>query len=299
MGTGISPDNCKFLTIEKRNAITVYQMRFPSVGAIQMFLRDDPPINTMIFVDPKSATADERFAGPALDKAIDYCVSGYEEGYDQFMEFSKQLEAVNTRYVRERHVEKAFVGQRPNVPAYIAGAPKTMYRSARAEEKKTINIFMNVTYPASTSPQQILHRGIISLNLIKVLEMNGYIVNFRLFESSMMREEVFICEVVLKRPGDKLDSRKCYYPMCGKGFVRRIMARLKESMPFKYNWGMSYGNVLRPDLAKNLMGITNKDIYIGAPADMNIRGVDLYEDADRFLETLGIADKIAIPKYRK
>ena len=113
----------------------------------------------------------------------------------------------------------------------------------------------------------------------------------------MVREEVFICEVVLKKPGDKLDYRRCYYPMCGKGFVRRVLARIKESMPFTANWGFSYGTVLNEEKARTLMNISDNDIYIGSPTDMNIKGHNLYEDTDAFLAKLGLGDKIVIPSY--
>lgn len=296
---GVTPSDCRYLSIEKiENATIVYKMHFNSVGEVQLFLRDDPPRNVAIFPEYKSETADPTFAGPKLEQAIAYCIGGYEERYDQFLEFAHQLETINTRFATGRQVEKSFVGQRPNVPAYVAGAPKTMYRTKRAVEKKVINIYMNVTYPAGASEEQIQYRGIITLNLIRILERNDYIVNFRLFEISMIRGEIFVCEVVLKKPGDKLDSRMCYYPMCGKGFVRRIMARIKESMPFKGNWGFSYGSVVTEDKAKAIMNISNDDIYIGAPKDMNIKGRNLYEDTDAFLSKLGIEDKIVIPKYR-
>lgn len=295
---GVTPSGCRFLDIRKQGKVTIFNMLFNSIGEVQLFLRDDPDRNKDVFAEYKSETAEETFAGPRLPKAIEYCIGGYEERYDQFLQFARQLETINKKFATGRVVEKSFVGQRPNVPAYVAGAPKTMYRIKRAVEKKCINIYMNVTYAAGTTEEQIQYRGIITLNLIRILEQNDYIVNFRLFEISMVREEVFICEVMLKKPGDKLDYRRCYYPMCGKGFVRRVLARIKESMPFTANWGFSYGTVLNEEKARTLMNISDKDIYIGSPSDMNIRGKNLYEDADAFLEKLGIKDKIVIPSYR-
>lgn len=295
--TGVNPDECKYLNINNLGKLTVYNMKFDSIGEVQLFLSRDPERNSMQFGEYKSETVEEKFAGPPLQQAIENCIRGYEEGYEQFLDFARQLESVNRQYAPGYSVEKSFVGQRPNVPAYVAGAPKTMYRTKRVQQKKAINICMNVTCSSVETEEQIRARGIITLNLIRILEMNNYIVNFRLFEVSKYKSEVFSCEVNLKRPGEKLNSRVCYYPMCGKGFVRRVIARIKESVPFKEYWGVSYGSVVNEENAKLIMNVGENDIYIGTPTEMNVSGLDIYEDADAFLEKLGIGDKVFIPKY--
>ena len=85
--------------------------------------------------------------------------------------------------------------------------------------------------------------------------------------------------------------------MCGKAFVRRILARIKESMPFKRGWGLSYGVVVDEKITKIIMDIGENDIYIGSPSEMNIKGFNIYEDADAFLKKINIGDKIVIPNY--
>ena len=93
--------------------------------------------------------------------------------------------------------------------------------------------------------------------------------------------------------------RLCYYPMCGKEFVRRVLCRIKESMPFKCGWGLSYGVVLSEEYTRMIMDFHDKDIYIGSPSEMNIKGENIYEDADSFLDKIGIGDKIVLPVYSK
>ncbi len=295
---GVNPEECEYLKIETKGKLKDFKMRFSSLSEIQMFLRDNPDRNREVFAESASETAPEAFAGAPLKQAIKYCIGGYEDRFEEFLRFARELEAHNVRFANERYTETSVVGQRPNVPAYVAGAPKTMYRLKRAQEKKNINIFMNVSYPASSTEEQIRNRGIVTLNLIRILERNGYIVNFRVFEYSMNDYETFLCEVVLKKPGEQLDSRKCYYPMCGKSFVRRIMARIKESMPFESNWGLSYGKVMKESAARRALKAEEGDIYIGAPLEMNIMGNDLYADADAFLDKLNIRDKIVVPRYK-
>ncbi len=294
---GVTPEECRYLEIIESKNLTEYKMYFRSIGEVQSFLLSDPDINSDIFYEQKSKTASEDFAGAPLEQAINYCIGGYSENYDQFLALSKQLEQVNKKSVKVRKTTTSFVGQRPNVPAFIAGAPKNMYRLERTEEKKLKRIWMKVTYEASTTEQQIRNRGIIALNLIKLLEMNNYMVDFRLFEVCSVESEVFRCEVGLKRPGELLFPRLCYYPMCGKAFVRRVLCRIKESMPFKCGWGLSYGVVLNEQYTRMIMDIQDGDIYIGSPSEMNIRGENIYEDADAFLNKIGIGEKIVIPVY--
>lgn len=298
-GTGVSPENCKYLKIETKSNKRIIKMHFDSIGEVQLFLRDNPSRNKEVFPEFRSDKAAVEFAGPPLETAIEYCIGGYEEHYDQFLLFAKELETINRQFAKGHQTETSFVGQRPNVPAYVAGAPKTMYRTKRVEEKKAINIFMNVTYSIKETEKQIQYRGIIALNLIKILEQNNYIVNFRLFEITGVPGEVFICEVVLKKPGEQLNSRLCYYPLCGKGFVRRVLARIKESMPFKGKWGLGYGSVLGEQSAREHMHIGFNDLYIGTPTEMGIRGENIYEDADAFMEKLKLHDKIVLPSYKK
>lgn len=296
-GMGVSPGECKYLEILDNTKLITYKMYFGSIGEVQTFLLSDPDINTEVFYEQKSKTASEDFAGAPLDYAIKYLIGGYSEKYDQFLELARQLEHINKKNVNVRKTTTSFVGQRPNVPAFVAGAPKNMYRLERTEEKKLIRIWMKVTYEASTTEQQIRNRGIIALNLINLLEMNNYMVDFRIFEVCNVDSEVFRCEIALKQPGQMLLPRLCYYPMCGKSFVRRVLCRIKESIPFNYNWGLSYGLVVNEQITRMLMSFQDNDIYIGSPSEMNIRGINIYEDADAFLDKIGIRDKIVLPVY--
>lgn len=297
MGKGVNPGECRFLKLERFQGYNIFNVYFNSIAEVEGFLNSNPPVNTDVFTSQMSLLAREDFAGPPLENAIAYCVGGYDADYMRFLKLSGQLQSVNTQTFVERKVESAFVGHRPNVPAYIAGEPKNMYRSVRAVEKKVINVFMQVTYDRNTTEAQILHRGILTLNLIRLLELNNYIVNFKVFELSSVRNEVFVCEVALKRPGEKIDPRKCYYPMCGKAFVRRVLMRIKESIPFRENWHMSYGMVTLENFTKKILGVGEKDIYIGTPKEMGITGTDLFADADAFIGKAGLEGKVVVPKY--
>ncbi|MBE5953863.1 MAG: hypothetical protein E7257_06850 [Lachnospiraceae bacterium] len=296
---GLNPDSCQHLHIEPRGNMNVFRANFKSLSQLHLFLNANPTVNTNIFYTQKSINSSAKFAGEPLDVAIGYCVGGYEKDFSMFVKLKKDIDRVNIRHVHSRKVRPSVVGSRPNVPAYVAGAPKSMYRMDRVREKKFITIYINLAYANDTSEDQIRNRGILTLNLIKILENNDYGVNLKVFETCMVGREVFAATIGISRPGELLNVKKCYYPLCGKEFLRRVMCRIKESMPFKENWHMSYGQLLSDKHSRIIMDIPEDAIVIGSPAEMGILGADIYEDADRFLEKLNLNKEIVVPSYVK
>jgi hypothetical protein len=133
--------------------------------------------------------------------------------------------------------------------------------------------------------------------MINLFEQNNIAVNLSVFEASMLKNEIFIADIRLKKPGQVLNVGKCYYPLCGKEFVRRLMLRVKESMPFKQEWGKGYGIGVPRKLLRKLMNIDSNKLLIGSPMEMGIKGKNIFEDADHFFECLKLTDKILVPKY--
>jgi len=294
---GVDVDSCEHLSIEQRKNLTIYKAQFKSLSALQFFLSNNPKVNKNIFFTQKSIEAKEDFAGEPLDKAIQYCVGGYDKDFEIFIKLKKDIEKVNTKFDNRRRTRTAVVGSRPNVPAFIAGAPKTMYRLDRSKEKKFLNIYVNLAYTNGTTNEQIRNRGILVLNLIKILEANDYEVNLKVFEACYVANEVFCASIALKHPGELLNIKKCYYPMCGKEFVRRVMIRLKESIPFKENWHLSYGQIMTDKQTRAVMDIPEDEIVINSPSEMGIIGNDIYEDADNFLQKINLSKEIVVPGY--
>ncbi len=296
---GLMPEECEHIRIEHRGNLNVFHADFKSLSQLHLFLSANPKVNTNIFYNQKSIKASVKFAGEVLPTAIDYCIGGYEKDFSMFVKLKKDIDRVNIRHVQSRKVRPSVVGSRPNVPAYVAGAPKSMYRMDRVKEKKFITIYFNLAYANNTTEAQIRNRGILTLNLVKILENNGYEVNLKVFETCMVENEVFAATIGVKRPGELMNIKKCYYPLCGKEFLRRVMCRIKESMPFKENWHMSYGQLLSDTHTRLIMDIPADGLVINSPSDMGIKGEDIYEDADRFLEKLNLSKEITVPSYVK
>ena len=285
------------LRLNNDETYKVYRMDFHSLTDLEMYLLGEPKVNSKVFASQKSIYMPESFAGAPLERAIAYCHGGYEEGFKIFMRLKKELESANVRSSHYRHSVPSVVGSRPHVPNFLAGTPKTMFRLDRVAEKKFIDVYINLAYSGDTTEEQIRHRGILVLNLINLFEQNNIGVNFYAFEASYVMNEIFITEIRLKKPGELLNPGKCYYPLCGKEFIRRVLVRVKESMPFQLNWGLGYGGVLPEELARECMDIDSGTILIRSPLEIGIKGEDIYEDADIFFDDLKLSDEIRVPRY--
>ncbi|MBO6299302.1 MAG: hypothetical protein J6N53_10705 [Lachnospiraceae bacterium] len=284
------------LTIDNKN-YSIYRMDFHSLTDLEMYLDGNPKVNRDVFSVQKSVDMPVSFAGEPLEKAIQYCHGGYENGFELFLQMKKELEHANVKYEYFRRSVPAVVGSRPHVPNFVAGTPKTMYRLDRVKEKKFVDIYINLVYSGVTTQEQIVNRGILSLNLISLFEQHSIGVNLYAFEASYMANEIFIAEIKLKKPGQSLNVGKCYYPLCGREFIRRLLVRVKESMPFQENWGRGYGSVLPEALLKKCMNIGDNTILIRSPIEMGLKGKNIYEDADTFFEQLHLSKEIQVPKY--
>lgn len=291
--------NAPFIRIDRDEKFKIYRIYFKSLSELENYLKGDPEVNREVFKTQKSIYLPEDFAGEPLSNAINYCHGGYEKGLGVFMRLKKELESVNILKTNYRRSVPAVVGSRPHVPNFVAGTPKTMWRLDKAKEKKFIDVYINLAYSGENTDSQIRNRGILTLNLISLFENNDIGVNLHAFEASYNYEELFIADVKLKRPDEIINVGKCYYPLCGKEFIRRLLVRVKESMPFMEKWGIGYGAVLPEPLIRRYMEIDDKKLLILSPDEMGIKGKDIYEDANAFFEHLNLTDKIAIPNYRK
>ncbi|SCX20790.1 hypothetical protein SAMN02910339_02899 [Lachnospiraceae bacterium YSD2013] len=286
------------LQISRDEKFRIYRINFKSLTELELYLKGDPEVNKSVFKTQKSIYLLEDFAGEPLPAAINYCHGGYETGLGVFLRLKKELESVNVMKTNFRRSVPAVVGSRPHVPNFVAGTPKTMFRLDKAKEKKFIDMYINLAYSGENTDEQIRNRGILTLNLITLFESNDIGVNLHAFEASYNYEELFIADVKLKRPDEIINVGKCYYPLCGKEFIRRVLLRVKESMPFMEKWGLGYGAVLPETLIRKYMGIDDKKLLILAPDEMGIKGKDIYEDATVFFERLNLSDKISIPNYK-
>lgn len=266
----------------------IYKLHFNTLSDLELYLSSNPPVNKKSFAEQKSLTLYKEFAGEDLDTSIGFLRGGYTANLRQFISLKRTLDARNIGKTVGRKTVNSFVGGRPNVPAFIADSPKTMRRTERVTEKQFVTITMNLAYPSSTTDAQILNRGIIVLNLISLLENNGIGVKFTIFEMVRNGNEIFDCNIDLKKMGETLDIQKCYFPLCGKEFLRRLLVRVKESTPFRTNWFRGYGSVMPDETIRKLKSLSDNQIFISSPEELGIKGDDLFEDANNFFKAINL-----------
>lgn len=285
------------LKIYPYKLMKIYSASFKSLSDMHMYILSDPEVNSKIFYKQHSIAGQTEFAGEPFEKAVDYLIGGFTGNYDIALKMQRELEKTVLIKESSRKRERAMAGSHPNVPAYIAGVPKAMYKLRRAQEKKFVSIWFNIAYPALTAEKAIINRGALTLSLINVLESHGIGVDLRVFNACYSRGEIFISEIRLKSPSESINGKKCFYPMCSRLFLRRIIFRIMESMPFEETeWYPNYGEPLTEEQFRSIFGISDSDIVISSPMHMGVEGDDIKLDSDRFFKKIELKKYIEIYK---
>ena len=286
-------------TIEHRDDRIIYNIKFDSLTDLYQYLKSNPKVNTDVFETQASIDNDESFSGVPLKKAIEHLVTGYKVDLDNFITLTKKFDSLCKDTTDNRKLERGLYGGIGLPSLVAAGVPDCMLRYNRDLGEKFRNIYFSLSYRSSTTKEAIRNRGLIALFLVKSLEQNNNIVNFRASEYSDMYEEVINLEVVLKRPGDIiLNIEKCYYPMVAREFLRRILFRVLESVPVHNRWGYGYGSPMEASEIRDLFKIPKNDIIIPEPYELDIYGDDIYEDTINAIKNLNLENEFDIEKIK-
>jgi len=286
--------------IEKKDGKTIYNLRFANLTDLHDYVLSNPDVNRTIFPRMFSIENKPEFAGEPLEIATEYSIGGYTEGFDNFLVANDKL-ITTTKDVSDNRVLKRTVYGGMPIPALVAaGVPDCMLRYDRDENQTIRNIYFNIACPASTSTKSIINRGLATLYIIQALEAKGEMINFKVFELMEVEDEIVNIEINLKKPGDLfLDIQKCYFPIKGKEFLRRVLFRVLESAPVKeLDWGQGYGNPISEDGIREFFNTNSRDLVISYPLEMGIRGDDIYEDTITMIERLQLNDEFDIPKIK-
>lgn len=280
---------------------TWYEADFKNLNQLELFLKENPRVNTIFEGEQASLVPADEFHGESLNNAIEYLTNGeYKKNYEQFLILKNEIRKALEISTPRRKTVKSYVGKRVHMPNYVANKPKSMLRLESAEKKRFITINFNLSYNGETTQRQIHARGILTLNLIKLLEQNNYVVKLNAFELSKCEDEFVNIKLNLKRQNQVLDERSCFFPFCAKEFLRRDCFRILESMPVEnYKWHRGYGSSVEGTELKEILNLPNSDIIITSPDSMGIYGHDFYADADRFFENINLSKDIKVKKLKR
>lgn len=283
----------------RQNGYSWYEAAFPSPLALQAYLRSKPPINRDIFgYELLSAEREDRFHGVPLSSALRFLTGGYTTGLRQLLKLKREFDRTLPPSSPHIAYKKSPNGSHFHIPNALAGSPNYMLTPVRQRARRNINVHFSASYSMSASDQQILHRGLLTLSLIDLLESQHFRVHLRIFEMSYTGREIMLMRVLLRHYGGALDKSVANFIMCSKEFLRRIVFAVQETMPVaEAGWKNGYGKLFPLHKTRQLLEIPSADILIGSPRDMGILGQDLQRDADAFFATAGL--ERYIPNIRK
>lgn len=117
-----------------------------------------------------------------------------------------------------------YYGSKPNVPAALAGKPKSMRQRQRQPVKvKTVRIIYDQCQNCDTSAKTLQQSGTSVLCLVYMLEKAGYRVKFDLIPfSSKAGNECAISLINLKEFRQPLDLLKLSFPITHPAMFRRF-----------------------------------------------------------------------------
>lgn len=278
----------------------IYSASFKSLSDMHMFLCSEPKVNSNIFLRQHSILNRPEFPGDTYENAVDCLIGGYDGDYSIALKLQKELENTFSVKSEVRRHERSIAGSHPNVPAYVAGEPKTMFRLKRMPEKKFVSIWFNLAYPIQTTKQAVTNRGALTLSLIKLLEENGIGVDLHVFTSCYSHGELFNSEIRLKSPSELINGKKCFYPMCSVMFLRRVVLRVMESMDFEdKDWYPNYGRPLQEREFREIFKVPKNDIVISSPSRMGVFGEDIAVDSKRFFMNIDLDSYVDLDRNKK
>lgn len=176
------------------------------------------------------------------EEAIDLFHTGWDEPLEEIKRgIAKNFKAnVSTNKTRPCN---DVVGYAPCVPNAIMGLPHSMISTQRTPSKvKAVTITYSMSVTCGYSEEQILKSGIVVLNIINDLELQGYRVKLNLeFMATKEGNDLSIVRVCVKDWRQPLDIKKLTFPIAHPSMFRRLGFRWLETVPNLKNTGYRGG----------------------------------------------------------
>ncbi len=289
----------KYTSYKNDKNSSIFQYNFSNLTDLYNYLKSNPKVNSEVFEEQSSIEGTKDYAGEPLEKAIEYLKGGYKNDFEKFAIDVADINRLGYVDFDSRKLKRGLYGGAYLSPLVASGVPDCMIKYERDSTPKYITVYFQLNYNYETTEKQIFNRGIATINLIQLLENNGYIVDLKAFQLSELESEYINIIVNLKEIDEYLNISKCYYPLVSKEFFRRIIFRVFESVPVKNYWGESYGLSAYNDVVRDFYKLKDKDILITEPMQMNITGRNIYQDTINMFKELGLDDKFDLSKIKQ
>ena len=243
---------------------------------------------------PCSMNGSDSFTGTkTYNDSLILISNGYKEGLDNINE---QIgKRINYQGVSSKNIPQAsVVGYAPHVPNAIAGIPQSMMSTRKIQIKtKVISILYDISASAKMSTKQMAIAGSNLLELIMMLEIQGYRVELKIATSFCVRGQYCLSIVKVKSDKQPINPLKISYPLIHASFFRRQGFKWVETCPEITAKSLSdgYGYPLRSVLiryAHNIESTSDIRRYLkeNTIVEENCFYTNFYEASDNTAEKL-------------
>lgn len=199
--------------------------------------------NNSVFANSfSSEKGSSNFTGTkSYQESIELISRGYSDGLSKIN--SDNGERINYRRVQSKRIPRAsVVGYAPIVPNAIIGLPTSMIADDRIQHKaKVVSIWYDSTADCGVSVSEIAKAGRHLLELVSMLEGQGFRVELCMVNCMNGSTESCICSVKVKTDRQPMNPLKIAYPLIHASFLRRQGFKWLETHPAITDTSLNFG----------------------------------------------------------
>lgn len=157
--------------------------------------------------------------------------TGYKDGLNDLKK-SKGVKITHTSNVRKNIPQTGVVGYAPHVPNAIAGIPQSMIAQRKIEQHaKVVTIVYDGGAHSSVDAERFVKAGRNLLDVVMMLELQGYRVRVDIQDAFCTNKEKAICRITVKNHRQPINPLKISYLLLHPSFFRRQGFKWLETTP--------------------------------------------------------------------
>ena len=189
------------------------------------------------------------FATANYEEAEKLITNGWEEKLPEIKrQFTSSVKQNSNGTINKRRTYNHVEGYAPHVPNAILGVPQSMINTQRVAQKvKVVSLIYSPTANCGTNGDTFIKAGIVILNIVKQLELNGIRVNLKIAaKDSMDYDNNYAGSfVTIKNYREPLDLKKVAFPIAHPSMLRRFGFKWLETFPeLKGDFSGGYGHTV-------------------------------------------------------
>lgn len=209
--------------------------------------------NDMMKYEHSSKKNDSSFSNcKSYEQAVEYATKGWEEKLSEIKaQFINSVKTNANGAIDRRRTYNHVVGYAPNVPNAILGLPQSMICSHKEPQKvKVVSLIYAPDANCGTSADTFIKAGIVILNIVNRLELNGVRVNLKIaaYDATSYNSGYAGCYITVKDYREPLDLKKIAFPIAHPAMLRRLGFKWIETFPnLKGDYTGGYGHTVSGD----------------------------------------------------